>query len=36
VSGETALGHEFQMMLNTAEGMEALELLAGFLGERSK
>ena len=36
VSGETALGHEFQMMLNTPEGMEALELLAGFLGERSK
>ena len=36
VSGETALGHEFQMMLNTAEGMESMERLAGFLGERSK
>ena len=35
-SGETPLGHEFQMMLNTTEGMEALERTAGFLGERSK
>ena len=36
VSGETQLGHEFQMMLNTAEGMESMERVAGFLGERSK
>ncbi|MEA4869210.1 MAG: alpha/beta hydrolase [Christensenella sp.] len=33
-SGETSLGHEFQMMLNTPEGAKALELLAGFLRER--
>ncbi len=30
------LMHEFQLMLNTAEGMEAMERLVGFLGERSK
>ena len=30
------LMHEFQVRLNLAEGQEALEELAGFLGERSK
>ena len=35
-SGKKPLGHEFQMMLNTAEGMEALERTAGFLGAHCK
>jgi len=35
-SGETALGHEFQMILNTAEGTEAMELLSEFLAAHSK
>lgn len=35
-SGETALQHEFQLQLDTAEGMESMELLAGFLEEKGK
>ena len=30
------LMHEFQVRINMAEGMEAMERLAGFLGEKSK
>lgn len=33
-SGETPLTHEFQLLLNTAEGKEAMNRLAVFLAER--
>lgn len=36
VTDKFPLMHEFQMQLNTAEGKEAMERLAGFLEEKSK
>ena len=34
VSGKTRLLHEFQTLIDTPEGREAMERLAGFLGEK--
>ncbi|NLI54597.1 MAG: alpha/beta hydrolase [Clostridiales bacterium] len=36
VTSQMPLMHEFQMQLSWPEAQEAMELLAGFLGERSK
>ena len=35
-SGKTALQHEFQLQLDTAEGQESMERLAGFLAEQGE
>jgi hypothetical protein len=35
VTEKFPLMHEFQVRINMAEGMEAMERLAGFLGEKS-